>query len=208
MRWLDALHVLDSTFPTGAYAHSLGLESLAPSDLGSALALRLNESVARLELVIVLHAYTLDLLELDAFVHASLLLREQREASSAVGTSLLRGVCDLLDDARLSQFLDEGQHHHHAVVFGAVCSALEIPPAAAANWYAFNSLRSQVSAAQRLGWLVQREAQRVLHGLKPLVKDAAATAAQLKLDEAGAFAPLWDIASMRHEQAPARMFRS
>ena len=112
MRWLDALHVLDSTFPTGAYAHSLGLESLAPSDLGSALALRLNESVARLELVIVLHAYTLDLLELDAFVHASLLLREQREASSAVGTSLLRGVCDLLDDARLSQFLDEVESVH------------------------------------------------------------------------------------------------
>jgi len=208
MRWLDALQVLDSAFPTGAFAHSLGLESLTPADLGSALALRLNESVARLELVFLLHAYTVELLELDALMHASLLVREPREASSFTGTSFLRAVCELLVDPRLSSFLDEGQHHHHAVVFGAVCGALEVPPGQAAEWYALNTLRSQVSAAQRLGWIGQREAQRILHQLKPVVKDAAASAARVTLEDAGAFSPLWDIASMRHERAPARMFNS
>ena len=32
MGWLDLLHIADSSFPSGAYVHSWGLETLAPSD--------------------------------------------------------------------------------------------------------------------------------------------------------------------------------
>jgi urease accessory protein len=208
MVWLDVLQMVDSSFPSGAYAHSFGLETLAPSDLGEALKLRLEESLARLELVFARHAYTHDLLELDDRLHASLLVREPREASSVVGASLLRSACLILPDARLHQFLEAGRHHHQAVVFGAVAAAIELPPEMAGQAYAFSTLRAQVSAAQRLGWIGQREAQRVLHRLKPAVRLAASRAAELALDEAGAFTPLWDIACMQHERAPARMFAS
>ena len=206
--WLDALHLLDSAFPTGAFVHSLGLESLAPTNLEAALASRLEESLARFELVFVLHARTGDLLELDDRMHAMLLARELRLASSVVGTSLLRAACDLLTDSRLDDFLHAGQHHHQPVVFGAVTAALELAPELAAQAYAFSSLRSQVSAAQRLGWLGQREAQHVLHRLKPAVRAAVAVAAQLSLEDAGAFTPAWDIASMQHEVARMRLFAS
>lgn len=208
MHWLDVLHVLDSAFPTGAYVHASGLESLEPRDLRAALELRLEESIARLELVFLLHAYSHDLIALDDLLHASLLLRETREASSAVGTSLLRSVCDILPDERLAGFLRDGKHHHLAVAFGAVACALEMEPELAAQAYAFNSLRALVSAAQRLGWIGQRVAQRVLHDMKPCCVGAASQAERLTLEEAGAFAPLWDLASMRHEHAPARMFVS
>ena len=208
MQWLDVLHILDSAFPTGAYVHASGLESLQPRDLKTALELRLEESIARLDLVFLLHAYRHDLIALDELLHASLLVREPREASSAVGTSLLRSVCDILPDERLADFLSSGKHHHQAVAFGAVACVLDMQPEVAAQAYAFNSVRALVSAAQRLGWIGQRLAQRMLHQLKPSCVAAASQAAGMTLDEAGAFVPLWDIASMRHEHAPARMFAS
>jgi urease accessory protein len=208
MLWLDVLHVLDSAFPTGAYAHAAGLESLAPRDLQPALELRLEESIGRLELVFLLHAYSHDLVELDHMLHASLLVREPRDASTVVGTSLLRSVCEILPDQRLAAFLAQGTHHHQAVSFGAVASALDMEPQLAAQAYAFNSMRALVSAAQRLGWIGQRRAHRMLHELKPSCVAAAGQAAAMTLEEAGAFAPLWDLASMRHEHAAVRMFAS
>ena len=209
--WLDALHVLDSSFPTGAYVHSFGLEALAPGNaarLQSALALRVQESLARFELVFLLHAYTEDLVDLDERLHAMLLVREPREASALIGTHLLRAVCDLFDRPRTRAFLAEGRHHHQPVAFGAVAADLDLEPQRAAEAYAFGAVRGQVAAAQRLGWLGQRDAQRVLHALKPAVSAAAADAGRLSLADAGAFAPAWDIACMAHERAFARMFAS
>jgi urease accessory protein len=211
--WLDALHVLDSAFPTGAYVHSFGLESfsqrrLSARELESALALRLEETLARLELVFLRHAYARDLVALDERLHAMLLVREPREASALIGQNLLKSVTGLVEDVRLAGFAREGKHHHHPIVFGAVAAALDIPCDIALEAYAFGSIRGSVSAAQRLGWLGQRDAQQVLHTLKPRVREAAMHAQRTELEDAGAFAPAWDIASMVHERAPARMFAS
>jgi urease accessory protein len=194
--------------------HSFGLECLRvvtgmpAGALESALKLRLEQSLARLELVFVHHAFDGDLVDLDRQLHALLLARESREASAAIGTSFLRSVGDLLDDARLNTFVRDGVHHHHPVAFGAVCASLEIPPTDALQAYALGSVRGQVSAAQRLGWLGQREAQRILHALKPTISQAVDVACQLSPAEAGAFTPVWDIAAMHHEVADVRMFAS
>jgi urease accessory protein len=209
--WLDALHVLDSSFPTGAYVHSFGLETLAPGNvtqLQTALALRLRETLARLELVFLLHAYTDDLVDLDERLHAMLLAREPREASALIGTHLLRAACDLFDNARIKTFLREGRHHHQPIVYGALATALNLPRELAADAYTFSALRGQVAAAQRLGRLGQRDAQRLLHALKPAARAAVDQAGRMTLADAGGFAPAWDVACMAHERAPARMFAS
>jgi urease accessory protein len=207
-RWLDLLQVVDSSFPSGSYAHSSGLESLGADRLQAHLELRVREGLGRFELVFVLHAYTWPLSDLDKRLHVMLLPFETRRGSALVGTALLRAACDLVRDARLSEFLAVGPHRHHAVAFGAIATMLDVPPRLAAQTYAFMSLRGHVSAAQRLGWLGQREAQRMLHALKSEVHMAVDTACGLDLDEAGAFAPTWDVASMAHEFAPARLFAS
>ncbi len=208
--WLDFFHILDSSFPTGAYVHSAGLESIAGGRdaLESLLRLRIEQSLARLELVFVLNAYTRDLLDLDARYHALQLVREPREASAAIGTSLLRSVTDVVADARVDHFLRAGRFRHHPIAFGAVAAALAVSPMVAAEAFAFGSARSQVAAAQRLGWIGQRAAQQVLHRLKPDVAAAVASASQCEVEDAGAFAPAWDIACMSHERADVRMFAS
>jgi urease accessory protein len=208
---LDLLHLADSSFPTGAYAHSAGLETLAlrtSSELERHLQLRVRESLGRFELVFLLHAYHDELVGLDARYHTMVLPREVREASSQVGTQLLRAACDLFAGARLHEFLVDGAHHHHPIVFGAVAAALEVPPMDAAGAYALQSTRALISVAQRIQRLGQRDAQRVLHGLKPDIRAAVDTASGLRLEEAGAFTPIWDLASMAHERAPARLFAS
>ena len=207
MDWLDVLHVADSSFPTGAYVHSAGLESLE-EDLDQVLTVRAEQTLGRFELVFLLHAYTDDLLALDRNLHTMLFAHESRAASSAIGTNLLRAVSDVHSDERLAAFLRDGPYRHHPIAFGAVCAALSAPPPLAASTYAFQSLRSLVSAAQRLGRLGQRDAQRLLQRLKPAVQAAVDVALALPLDKAGAFAPAWDIAAMAHERAPARMFAS
>ncbi len=208
--WLDVLHVLDSSFPTGGYVHSAGLESVAGGrgGLEALLRLRIEQSLARLELVFVLHAYQHDLLELDARFHALQLMREPREASSAIGASLLRSVVSVVHDARVGQFLRDGRYRHHPIAFGAVAAALEVPAYLAAEAFGFGSVRSQVAAAQRLGWIGQREAQLVLHRLKPALAAAVVHASRLEVEQASAFAPTWDIACMAHERADVRMFAS
>lgn len=206
--WLSALHVLDTAFPTGAYVHSFGLETLAPNDLEGALQLRLEQSLAHFELVFLLQAYEHDLPDLDELFHAMLLPREAREASSSIGTNLLRAACEFVQDARLEVFLHKGKHHHQPVAFGALATALQMPSDLATTAYAFSAMRAHVSAAQRLGWIGQRQAQQVLHRLKPNVHAAAGQAQRLGLADAGPFTPAWDIASMEHESARARMFAS
>jgi urease accessory protein len=167
-----------------------------------------EQALARLDLVFVDHAYRVDLLELDRRYHVMQLVREPREASAAIGTSLLRSATDVLPDARVGQFLRDGRHHHHPVAYGAIACALEMPPELAMQAYALGSARGQVSASQRLGWIGQREAQHLLHRLKPSLLAAVVEAASLHLDEAGAFVPVWDIAAMAHERADARLFAS
>jgi urease accessory protein len=211
MGWLDLLHIADSSFPSGAYVHSWGLETLAPSTAGElhkVLCSRITESLARFELVFLRHAYVEPVEELDARLDAMLFAREPREASRAVGTSLLRAACELHQSPTLYAFLESGPHRHVPIVFGAIAMQLEVEPALAAETYAFQSLRASVSVMQRLGKLGQREAQQVLHRLKPAVQSAVVTACSVTLEDAGAFAPAWDIAAMQHERAPVRMFAS
>ncbi|MBV9357282.1 MAG: hypothetical protein JO023_17365, partial [Chloroflexi bacterium] len=191
--WYDLLHVVDSSFPTGAYAHSAGLESLGVRDadgLSGLLETRIEQPLGRLDLVFLLHAGTGDLVELDARLHTMLIARETRAASAQIGTALLRATCELRAEPRLVEFLQAQTPHHQPVAFGAVMRAFAIPSRLAAASYAFHSVRSVVSAAQRLGILGQRDAQRLLHALKPAVAAAVSLAAGLGLDDAGAFSPL------------------
>jgi urease accessory protein len=191
--------------------HSHGLEWLVKNQavsLESVLRLRLEQQLARFELVFLMRAYEQDAVELDRRLHSMLLARESREASTQVGRQLLRNACDLFRLPELDSVASRLPHQHHAVVFGVVGNALGLPVSTAATAYAFQAVRGQISAAQRLTRLGQTEAQRLLHQLKPEIEAAARTAESIPLEEAAAFVPLLDVAAMAHERSAVRLFVS
>lgn len=94
------------------------------------------------------------------------------------------------------------------VAAGAVACHAGLPLAGSLVAYAHSFSASLVSAAVRLVPLGQSEWVAVLRDLSPSVVTNARRAAGSTLDELGSAALVSEIAAMRHETLPTRLFRS
>ena len=230
--WLPSLlQTSDSLFPTGAYAHSGGLETLvelgvvrdAPS-LSAFLRGHVVPSLERFELPYLRFARASavfgdidDLIWLDQEYSAAKLPRETREASARVGTQRLRTLLKVMPSneemgnaaARFQELIGCGKAAGHAVIVcGIQAGWLSIPADAACAAYFYGSVSGYCSAALKLIRIGQEGCHAVLADALTLAGSAVRAAAAVPRDDAGWCDPAWEIAAARHERAFARLFIS
>lgn len=222
---LTLLHLCDSLFPVGAFAHSDGLEQAvsigAIVDAGGLRAWldsTLHESIGRVDGPVVWLAWTavvdgdLDrLVGLDAEAIAIRPAATVRRASRAMGLRLLTTWQSLYPDVRAERLLDAahggGLGPSLPVAFAAACACAGVERRAAVEAFAYTRLASTVSAAMRLISIGQHEAHALLaDALRRVPAVASAIADRNAAPES--FAPAADIAAMAHQYVHSRLFRS
>ena len=232
--WLPALlQTSDSLFPTGAYAHSGGLETLvewgvvrdAPT-LAEFLRGHVVPSLARFDLPYLrfAHAAALagdieTLTALDREVGAAKLPRETRDASAHVGSQRLRtllkivpirpGASGRATATAFHECMARGEAAGHAAAVAGVQAAwLGVPAEAACAAYFYGSVSGYCSAALKLIRIGQEGCQAALADVSTLAEATVRASAEVAREDAGWFDPLWEIAAARHERAFARLFIS
>ena len=224
---LPLLHLCDSLFPIGAFAHSDGLEAATTrrdgavatfDDLRGWLDVCLDETFARLDGPAVREAWEAfaaadwdALRSLDREVIALRPSSTARRASRGMGLRLVTTWCALYPHPRLEQAVALARAGGLApalpVAFGIACASAAIERRDAIAGYAYTRLASTASAAMRLMSIGQTAAHRVLAQALARVPHAvdAIDASSAPLE---CFCPLMDIAAMTQQYVESRLFRS
>lgn len=228
-RLLILLQLMDSGFPTGAYAFSHGLEGLHGLGIvGDAAGVEafarthIEETLAAIELPAVWHAWheatagRADnlgaLVTLDTLLNALKPVPVHRVASTRVGRRFLESAVPLVTGEMIGRYremvADGTASGHHAVTVGIVTAGAGIPAMDATIAFGAASLQGYVAAAVRLGVIGQAAAQAIIRGLHPALIGAVDAAPQRDLDELGGYSPLIDLAGLRHATIANRLFTS
>ena len=210
----------DSVFPSGALSFSWGLEQLASdgvvasaADIERFLDQQLRLRWAGCDRAVLTAAYhagdDLDrVVEADTVLDAMTLPHALRAGSTRAGAALL-SVHLRLKSPRAAAYdhriRDGAAPGHLAVVQGLLWGGLGLDAATAAAMSGYGFAIAVLSAAVRLGLIGHLAAQEILSAVRPTV--AALCAAPVPpLSALSSYAPLADIAAMRHETADLRLF--
>lgn len=221
---LDVMQLSDSLFPTGLFATSNGLERMfldgdvtTARDLARFARTHLEQQLGPCDCVALANAYECcgsqdhgGIRDIDGMYSAMRTVREAREASCRSGMQLARCVREFKGDPVLDWYFEEarrgGVTGAYPVSLAVCCNALGIPKGRSLSMLLYGSVAGIASAALRLGMIQHFEAQKVIHDLKPLMRDIAGESSTVPADEMWQFAPLMEIGQMRHEEMDARMF--
>lgn len=219
----------DSALPIGGVAHSWGLETLAvsgllrPDHVGAFLDSYLG-AAGLLEAVFCRAAHQLTDLrspagaaawcDLNRRLSALKLARESRAASATLGRRLLGLMQTLANTPAVDTALALAKQHtldsHHCTAFGLIGGALGVDAHLTVLAYLQQSVAGLVSACQRLMPLGQSQATRIIWDLGPRLSEVALLSRTYPLRDAAQLAcmPALDLASMRHQTLPTRLFVS
>ena len=217
---LRLLQESDSFFPSGSVSFSWGLETLCSdgvisteSEVESFLAAQLTHRWSTFDRVIVMEAAKAfqsltTIAAVDGLVEAQTLPEELRSGSRRNGCGLL-SVHARLGTARAQEYLEfvgSGTGiGHFAVMQGFLWGNRGISCNQAALLSAHVLCVGILGAAVRIGTVGHIGAQKILSQLQPAIA-LLATSTPCTLNEIHSFMPQAEIASMRHEIAPTRLF--
>jgi urease accessory protein len=232
----DALvwQLVDSAFPTGAFAHSLGLESawqhgevVSRDDLRRFVeATILQAASGALPLVNAAHREPARLAEWDAMNDAFLANAVANRASRQQGRTLVASAARIFASSTLDALLARVSSTsnsqsptptalptpnlcaHAAPMTGVVCAALGVPLETTQRVVLFVAARGVLSAAVRLGVTGSYDAQRLQSECTGFSATVLARYCDAGPDDLVQTAPSIDILQGAHDRLYSRLFQS
>lgn len=207
---------LSPSFPTGAFAWSAGLETAISerrvtdrAGTDNWIKGLLAHGGMRNDAILVAHAHRASaepqmLQEIADLGIALFPAAERLEESLQTGRAFLKSAAAWPSPIALS--LPEPCPYPVAV--GTLCGAHGLPLDAVLIAFLTAAVQAQISVAVRLVPIGQSAGLSVLASLEPEIARQAAIAAEAELAAIGGMAYAADIAQMRHETLPVRIFRS
>jgi urease accessory protein len=210
--------IVDSAFPTGAFAHSAGLESAWQQgeieDL-DALDWFVRGSVLQaghgvLPLLNSAYQHPERLAALDELSDAFLVNAVANRASRVQGRSLLATAARVWRSGEMSELRGVAQATcgHVAPVTGAVFRVVGLSLASAQRIALYGAARAVLTAAVRLGIAGSFEAQRMQHATAAWLEQVAQRCGALTADDLAQTGPIIDILQAGHDRLYSRLFQS
>src|SRR5690606_4518274 len=127
-----------------------------------------------------------------------------------MGRQLLALAPQLVPDRTdaLQHILAHLPHRQSATAVAVLHHLRDIPTVPALHATAWQTLAGLAHAGLKLLHLGPSAIQGILARCAPAIPAAVASSLTLDETDIGSYTPLWDIASARHEHAPARLFIS
>jgi len=218
---LSLLHLCDSLFPLGAFAHSDGLEAatsarqVADADgLRNWMSACLDETCRRADGPAFVHAWHAatsgrwsDVRAVNIEITALRPSSASRQAARAMGARLLKTWRHIHPDSAPAIGEAGGETLALPVAFAVVCAAAGVPLPAALAGYFYTRLAATASAGMRLIAIGQYEAHALVATFLarvPAIVDAVIE----RSEPPSSFTPALDIAVMGQQFVHSRLFRS
>lgn len=214
------------TFPTGGFSQSWGLETyVAEGTVADGESFRrflrvyLESSIARCEGPVICRAFELagdpdfpgeELASLEDLSNAVRVTGESRQASLRMGRAFARIVEPVLGEELFRPLREVfgGQAVSYPVLYGAVCGRLDLDLDDALTAHLFSAANTLTQSALKLIPLGNVEAQSILADTGPFMEEMVRLCRSIPVEEITNFCPGIDIASLRHEELPVRLYMS
>jgi urease accessory protein len=215
------LHLCDSLFPIGSFAHSDGLETATASgaiqragDLAPWMETVMNVTLERSDGPAVRDAWRAftegdrdALQQIDGELYAMRPAGAAREAGRAIGSRLLKTWMSIRPENGVRTVVGDRTSFMLPVAFGIVTAASAINERQAVEGFMYTRLAAVVSAAMRLMPLGQHDGHALLAQFLARVPDVT-TRVLLSRRAPESFAPAMDLAAMSQQYIYSRLFRS